>query len=104
MRKKVKDWRNKSLTYAGRLQLIVAVLESIQAYWASVFLLPKTIITEINRLLKWFLWNKGEAISRKAKVAWKAVCKSRDQGGLGLKDIAIWNEALIFQAYLEHSY
>ncbi|GJX38684.1 RNA-directed DNA polymerase, eukaryota, reverse transcriptase zinc-binding domain protein [Tanacetum coccineum] len=38
----------------------LSVLESIHVYWASVFLLPATTIKEINKLLKWFLWNQGE--------------------------------------------
>ncbi|GKE41662.1 hypothetical protein Tco_1468946, partial [Tanacetum coccineum] len=31
----------------------------------------------------------------KAKVAWKQVCKPRDQGGLGIKDLGKWNEVLM---------
>ncbi|GJR43474.1 RNA-directed DNA polymerase, eukaryota, reverse transcriptase zinc-binding domain protein [Tanacetum coccineum] len=63
---KIGNWKNKCLSYAGRLQLIAAVLESIHEYWASVFLLPITIIKEINKLLKWFLWNQGESAKGKA--------------------------------------
>ena len=65
---KVKNWKNKCLSYAGRLQLIAAVLESINVYWATVFLIPKTIINEINKLLKCFLWNQGDTAKGKAKV------------------------------------
>ncbi|GJZ14078.1 RNA-directed DNA polymerase, eukaryota, reverse transcriptase zinc-binding domain protein, partial [Tanacetum coccineum] len=54
IKNKVKNWKNKSLSYAGRLQLIAVVLESIHVYWASVFLLPITVINEINKLLKGF--------------------------------------------------
>ena len=75
------------MSYAGRLQLIVAVLESIHVYWASVFLIPITTINEINKLLKCFLWNQGETAKGKAKVAWATICRPKDQGGLGLKDL-----------------
>ncbi|GKD50632.1 hypothetical protein Tco_1279608, partial [Tanacetum coccineum] len=50
--KKFFDWKNRALTYAGRLQLIASVLSSMQLYWASVSLIPKTVINEINKLLK----------------------------------------------------
>ncbi|GKC25229.1 RNA-directed DNA polymerase, eukaryota, reverse transcriptase zinc-binding domain protein [Tanacetum coccineum] len=73
IKRKVKNWKNRSLSYADRLQLIAAVLESIHVYWASVFLIPTTIINEINSLLKWFLWNQRETAAGKAKVAWKDI-------------------------------
>ncbi|GJY83708.1 RNA-directed DNA polymerase, eukaryota, reverse transcriptase zinc-binding domain protein [Tanacetum coccineum] len=55
--KKILDWKNRALTYVGRLQLIASVLSSIHMYWALVFLIPKTVINEINKLLKRFVGN-----------------------------------------------
>ncbi|GJS67649.1 hypothetical protein Tco_0682213 [Tanacetum coccineum] len=45
---KVNDWKNKTLSYAGRLQLITSVLTAMQTYWVSVVMLPKATIKEIN--------------------------------------------------------
>ncbi|GKB31530.1 RNA-directed DNA polymerase, eukaryota, reverse transcriptase zinc-binding domain protein, partial [Tanacetum coccineum] len=93
--------KNKVLSYAGRLQLVASVLESIHVYWATVFLLPQIVIHEINSLLKGFLWNHEERDNGRAKVAWNSLCKPKSQGGLGLKDLGIWNRALIIK-YLWH--
>ncbi|GJY35773.1 RNA-directed DNA polymerase, eukaryota, reverse transcriptase zinc-binding domain protein [Tanacetum coccineum] len=79
----------------GRLQLITALLESIHMYWASVFLLPITVIKDINKLLKNFLWSQNDTTKGKAKVAWSTICNPKDQGGLGLKDLQVWNQALL---------
>ncbi|KAB1204039.1 LINE-1 retrotransposable element ORF2 protein [Morella rubra] len=38
---RIKSWVNNYLSYAGRLQLIKSVLIAIQAYWSSLFMLPK---------------------------------------------------------------
>ena len=38
---RIKSWTNKSLSYAGRLQLIQYVLFRIQVYWSGFFILPK---------------------------------------------------------------
>ncbi|KAK1414742.1 hypothetical protein QVD17_30493 [Tagetes erecta] len=38
--RRIDDWMNKSLSFAGRLQLIVSVISSMYSYWASVFVLP----------------------------------------------------------------
>ncbi|GJR40046.1 RNA-directed DNA polymerase, eukaryota, reverse transcriptase zinc-binding domain protein [Tanacetum coccineum] len=42
VKQNVQDWKNKALSYAGRLQLIASVLASMHICWASVFLIPKT--------------------------------------------------------------
>ena len=94
---RVNEWKNKYLSYAGRLQLIASVLTSLHVYWAAVFLLPKAVIYEIDRVLKGFLWIKEELIRGQAKVAWKDVCTPKSQGGFGLKNLDIWNEALLIK-------
>ncbi|GJV32919.1 RNA-directed DNA polymerase, eukaryota, reverse transcriptase zinc-binding domain protein [Tanacetum coccineum] len=83
------------LSYAGRLQLIASILSSMQVYWASVFMLPKSVVNDINKLLKGFLWCQGELSKGKAKVAWKQVCKPKDEGGLRIKNLSLWNEVLM---------
>ncbi|GJU02208.1 hypothetical protein Tco_1112546 [Tanacetum coccineum] len=83
------------MKYLGRLQLIASILESIQVYWFSVFLLPKAVLKEINNLLMGFLWCNGKLSRGKAKIAWKKICKPITHGGLGLKDLELWNKALL---------
>ncbi|GJR62195.1 RNA-directed DNA polymerase, eukaryota, reverse transcriptase zinc-binding domain protein [Tanacetum coccineum] len=56
-----------------------------------VFLLPKSIINDIERLFKRFLWNSGESYKGKVKVAWCDVCKLKDQGSLGFKSLETWS-------------
>ena len=69
VRSRVQDWRNKALSYAGRMKLIASILSSMQVYWASVFILPKTVVKDINKLLKGFLWCQEELAKGKAKVS-----------------------------------
>ncbi|GJR26775.1 RNA-directed DNA polymerase, eukaryota, reverse transcriptase zinc-binding domain protein [Tanacetum coccineum] len=95
VKSRILDWRNKALSYSGRLQLIASVLSAMQIYWASVFLLPKNVIYEINKMLKGFLWCQGELTKGKAKISWKSICKPKEQGGLGIKNLQVWNEVLI---------
>ncbi|GJR50186.1 hypothetical protein Tco_1400707 [Tanacetum coccineum] len=68
----------------GRLQLITFVLSVIHVYWESVFIIPKTVIKDIDKILKGFLWNQGEMKNVKAKVSWKVVNVIR------LKGKSIW--------------
>ncbi|GKB10680.1 RNA-directed DNA polymerase, eukaryota, reverse transcriptase zinc-binding domain protein [Tanacetum coccineum] len=84
---KVNNWINKMLSYVGRLQLIASILSSMQVYWASVFILPKSVFKDIDKLLKGFLWCQGELSKGKAKVAWNQVKWVTDNR---LKGDSIW--------------
>lgn len=94
---KVGDWKNKFLSYAGRAQLIASVLSFMQLFWASVFLIPKSTVNDIEKVFKGFLWCQGELTRGKAKIEWNKVCKPKNQGGLGLKSLENWNETLLIK-------
>nr|GEU98166.1 reverse transcriptase domain-containing protein [Tanacetum cinerariifolium] len=59
VQRRVNDWKNKSLSTAGRLQLIQSVVSSLHVYWASVFILPTCIILDIEQIMRGFLWCHG---------------------------------------------
>ncbi|GJW86624.1 hypothetical protein Tco_0161964 [Tanacetum coccineum] len=86
---RVDDWKNKSLSAAGRLQLIRSVLGSMHIYWASVFILPSRVLLDIEQIMRSFLW-KG-----RSKVAWEVVCLPKDEGGLGVRRLDFFNKALM---------
>nr|GEU94056.1 putative reverse transcriptase domain, reverse transcriptase zinc-binding domain protein [Tanacetum cinerariifolium] len=71
---RVNDWKNKSLSFAGRAQLIHSVLSSMHLYWASVFILPSALMFELEQVMRGFLWCQGDMQRGKAKVAWVDVC------------------------------
>ncbi|KAJ0955349.1 putative RNA-directed DNA polymerase [Helianthus annuus] len=95
MEARITDWKNKSLSFAGRLQLIRSVLSSLHVYWASVFILPKRIINDLEDRMRRFLWAQGNGIKGKAKVKWKTVCLPKSEGGLGIRRIGDMNKALM---------
>ncbi|KAJ0926587.1 putative RNA-directed DNA polymerase [Helianthus annuus] len=86
---------NKYLSFAGRLQLIRAVLSSLHVYWASVFILPQRVIKDLEKKMRDFLWSNGPLGKGKSKVAWKTVCLPASEGGLGIKRICDVNRALM---------
>lgn len=95
VKRRIFDWKSKSLSFAGRMQFINSVLSSLQVYWASMFVLPKSVSQDIERLIRGFLWCQGEFKRGKAKVNWKDVCRPKRQGGLGIKSLHTWNIALM---------
>ncbi|CAH1422484.1 unnamed protein product [Lactuca virosa] len=92
---RIQNWKHRALSFAGRLQLINYVLQSLQVYWCSVVLLPKTTIKDLEKVFKGFLWNGGDLKKGSAKIAWKMVCRPKEEGGLGIRNLQTWNEALL---------
>ncbi|GJS94082.1 putative reverse transcriptase domain, reverse transcriptase zinc-binding domain protein [Tanacetum coccineum] len=92
---RLQNWKNKTLFFVGRLQLIKSVISSLQVYWSSVFILPKFVYYEIEKLMRGFLWSHGDSQRGKAKMKWKDVCSLKEQGGLGIKSLKLWNVALM---------
>ncbi|KAL0456550.1 UNVERIFIED_CONTAM: hypothetical protein Slati_0994200 [Sesamum latifolium] len=88
--KSISKWSAKSLSYAGRLELIRSVIQGVECYWLQIFPLPATVVEKIHRLCRNFLWN-----SRRAPVAWEEICHPKEEGGLGIRHIQSWNVALL---------
>ncbi|XP_022030846.1 uncharacterized protein LOC110931776 [Helianthus annuus] len=93
--KKIDHWMNKTLSFAGRLQLIKSVISAMHIYWASVFMLPARIIGDIEKRMRNFLWSGGLNKVSHPKVAWKNVFLPKTEGGLGIRRIQDMNKALL---------
>nr|GEZ73731.1 reverse transcriptase domain, reverse transcriptase zinc-binding domain protein [Tanacetum cinerariifolium] len=77
----IHDWKNKSLSTAGRPQLIRSVIGSMHIYWASVLILPSRILLDIEQLMRGLLWCQGDMCRGKAKVALDVFCLSKKEEG-----------------------
>ncbi|GJV87753.1 hypothetical protein Tco_1531691 [Tanacetum coccineum] len=53
------------------------------------------IIYDIHELIHGFLWCNGEYKRGKAKVAWDFICLPKHEGGLGLRNLDVFNYALM---------
>jgi len=69
------------LTEAGRLELTNAVLTALPTFAMCTFLLPKTVIKQINKYRKHYLWRGSDMTSKKPpKAAWPLVCLPKTEG------------------------
>lgn len=55
VRTRLLSWANRSVSYAGRLQLIKTVIYSIVNFWSSAFILPIGCLDTIEGLCSAFL-------------------------------------------------
>ncbi|XP_021835487.2 uncharacterized protein [Spinacia oleracea] len=89
----IKVWSSKTLSYSARMQLINSVLLSLHIYWAQIYVLPKSVLQDIVKICRAFLWS-GQAYSQKpSNIAWENTCCGKQFGGLGFRDIILWNTA-----------
>jgi hypothetical protein len=65
--KKLKGWKEKNLSFAGRATLIKAVAQAIPTYIMSSFLLPKGLCDHMESLISNFWW--GSNVDKR-KIHW----------------------------------
>lgn len=61
----------------------------------SVYLLPKTVIKELDKVRRTFFWQGGQTKKKYHLVRWTKICKSKRKDGLGIKDIRKMNLSLL---------
>ncbi|XP_057452127.1 uncharacterized protein LOC130743933 [Lotus japonicus] len=93
--KKLKGWKEKFLSRAGREVLIKSVAQAIPSYVMSCFLLPDGLCADINSMISNFFW--GGDVSQKGMhwTKWNKLCKNKLEGGLGFRDFKAFNIALV---------
>nr|XP_043625576.1 uncharacterized protein LOC122597001 [Erigeron canadensis] len=68
---RITDWRNKSLSFAGRVQLVNSVLSSFHIYWAFVFILPVSIIKDLEKQMRsFFMVSRADGERLKNRSFW----------------------------------
>lgn len=94
---KLHSWTARSLSFAGRLQLLSTVIAGITNFWSCAFILPKACLDEIDSLCSCFLWKGKTDAPNTAKVSWEKVTTPKNEGGLGLRKLALWNMASVLK-------
>nr|GEY84353.1 hypothetical protein [Tanacetum cinerariifolium] len=81
LKKALDEFRGISGLLPNKIKSVVflSVLSSMQVFWASLFILPKSIAADVERLLRDFIWNYREFKRGKAKVNWNSVCKPKKE-------------------------
>nr|KYP51173.1 Putative ribonuclease H protein At1g65750 family [Cajanus cajan] len=93
--KKLAAWKHKSLSLAGRVCLINFVLTSLPLFFLSFFKMPSGVVKKVETLQRNFLWGVKEGSKKVAWVRWKKICDEKKNGGLGIKSITMFNDALL---------
>lgn len=93
--KRLDVWKGGSMSIAGRSTLICSSLNNAPIYQMSIYLLPKTITTKLDKIRRTFFWQGGGTKRKYHLIKWSKICKSKKKGGLGIKDIRKMNISLL---------
>ena len=89
------SWGGQWLTKAGKLILIKVVLSALPIIQSSLLLAPKSITSQISKLLQDFIWNGGKCSQSKMHlVSWDILKRPLSEGGLQIRDPGLANLAM----------
>ncbi|KAJ0096620.1 hypothetical protein Patl1_27306 [Pistacia atlantica] len=103
VRGKLSNWKMKYLSQAGKETLLKAVIQALPTYSMGVFKIPKTILQELNRLIKSYWWGQKNDKKRIHWCSWDKMKLSKNDGGLGFRDLELFNLAMLCQTGMETS-
>lgn len=96
--RRLTGWSAKFLSIAGRLTLLNSVLSALPTYYMACFRLPKGTINQIDKIRRHFLWHGVTQNQSKLNlVNWNLVCTPKKLGGLGVKDLHVFNQAMLIK-------
>jgi len=92
---KVRLWSTRSISFARQAQLINSLIFRMYSYWASIMILPQEVIDQINTICRSYLRGAPADYKRSPLISCRTTCNPNKQGGLGLKNLSVWNKASI---------
>uniref|UniRef100_A0A2N9IFV5 Reverse transcriptase domain-containing protein n=1 Tax=Fagus sylvatica TaxID=28930 RepID=A0A2N9IFV5_FAGSY len=93
--KRIHGWKERFLSKAGREILIKAIAQAIPTYSMSCFLLPKTWCSDLNGMMAKYWWGQNDTVRKIHWVKWESLCMEKSVGGLGFKQLYLFNRALL---------
>ncbi|KAG7593940.1 Ribonuclease H-like superfamily [Arabidopsis thaliana x Arabidopsis arenosa] len=95
IRQRSLSWTNRFLSAAGKQVLLKAVLAAMPSYAMSCFKLPLSLCKRIQSALTRFWWDDKPEKKKMCWVAWEKLTFPKEEGGLGFREIATFNDALL---------
>lgn len=89
-------WKKMMLSMAGRTVLIKSVVQTVPSYMMQSFLLPRSLLKQMDRRIKKKFWGFDDTTQTHLHVkSWSAICQSKAARGLGIRLLVDTNASLL---------
>lgn len=98
LKSKLNGYKANKISHAGRLVLIKSVLAALHVYYMSNILFSKKMLAKMNAVIRDFWWTGVQEENQKKPLylkAWAEICKSKKEGGLGIRNLEAINKAIL---------
>jgi len=85
---KLASWKASLLSFSRRVHLIKSVIQSMLIYSITVYSWPVSLLKELERYVRNFIWSRDLNSKELVTVAWKNVYSPVDEGGLGIRSLS----------------
>jgi hypothetical protein len=85
------------VSLGGRVILINSVLAAIPVFYLSFLKMPTRVWKKIVAIQRNFLWGGSSNKSKIAWVKWSDLCRPKEEGGLGIKNLRLVNVSLLMK-------
>ncbi|KAA3486702.1 reverse transcriptase [Gossypium australe] len=94
-RKRVDGWSLRYLSMGGKEVFIKSILQAMPLYEMQCFLFPKKLCSQLENIMNRFWWANNKTKSGIHWSCWDALCLPKFDGGLGFKNLVLFNKALL---------
>jgi hypothetical protein len=89
----VNDWLEKYLSSGAKEILVKSVLQSLPTYAMAVFKFSAGLYDELKQMIRNFWWGDEHKRKKIHWLAWDKIIKPKLRGGIGFRDLALFNSA-----------
>lgn len=91
------SWRAETLSFAGRVTLVQFVVAALPTYTMQTTLLPKYVCNKLEHINRDFIRGARESSESCHTIAWGHFTKPKKDGGMGFRDLHVFNKALLMK-------
>lgn len=92
---RLSGWNTASLSMAGRITLVKSFTSSMALYPMQHDRLPSGVTSDIEKAQRSFIWGEQEGSKKRHAINWNQLCKPKDVGGLGIRNLQLMNDAFL---------